>query len=210
MIHGGNIDVEGTVLVRAGRRPGGRAGVLRGTSGDLFPGRPQRRYLHRDDDLLGLGGVDRRGRYQYRAQRLVPDSGGDRLSAPGTASICTSVDAHEDPGRRYIAGIANGVFYLIGGLFAGTIVLFFSIFPAQMIAMLAGLALIGAIASSLQVAFAERERMEAPLIAFMVTASGLEVFDIGAAFWGVAIGSVAHLMLHRSGLAGAGEPKGIV
>lgn len=116
-----------------------------------------------------------------------------------TASLCTSADAHSDPGKRYVAGIANGVFYLIGGLFAGSIVLFFASFPTEMIAMLAGLALIGAISSSLQVAFAERTQMEAPLIAFMTTASGLEVFGIGSAFWGVVIGCVAQLVLNRTG-----------
>ncbi|MEE4465674.1 benzoate/H(+) symporter BenE family transporter, partial [Azotobacter chroococcum] len=37
-----------------------------------------------------------------------------------TAALCTGRDAHDDPDRRYVAGIANGVFYLLGGTFAGT------------------------------------------------------------------------------------------
>ncbi|MFC6668780.1 benzoate/H(+) symporter BenE family transporter [Marinobacterium aestuariivivens] len=113
-----------------------------------------------------------------------------------TASICTGTDAHQDPGRRYIAGIANGVFYLVGGIFAGTIVLFFSTFPREMVAILAGLALLGAISNSLRVAMEDPHQLEAALIAFMVTASGIEVFGIGSAFWGVVIGGLAHFTLN--------------
>src|SRR5690606_40060479 len=36
-----------------------------------------------------------------------------------TAALCTGKDAHELKEKRYIAGIANGIFYILGGLFAG-------------------------------------------------------------------------------------------
>jgi benzoate membrane transport protein len=114
-----------------------------------------------------------------------------------TASLCTGPDAHPDPAKRYVAGIANGVFYLIGGCFAGSIVLFFSIFPAQMIAILAGLALLGAISASLSTAMQDRGQLDATLITFMTTASGGTVFGIGAAFWGVVLGSVAYGVMNR-------------
>ena len=69
-----------------------------------------------------------------------------------TAAICTGQDAHEDPSKRYVAGIANGVFYLLGALFAGSIVALFTALPAAFIAVLAGLALIGAVAANLTTA----------------------------------------------------------
>src|SRR6478672_7927105 len=62
-----------------------------------------------------------------------------------TAAMCTGRDAHEDPAKRYIAGISNGLFFLIGGLFGGTIVLLFASLPKELVAALAGLALLGAI-----------------------------------------------------------------
>ncbi|MBP0048919.1 benzoate/H(+) symporter BenE family transporter [Marinobacterium sp. AK62] len=105
-----------------------------------------------------------------------------------TASICTSPDAHENPDKRYIAGIANGVFYLIGGTLAGTIVLFFTSFPTEMIAMIAGLALLGAISNSLGAALEEKSQLDASLVTFMATASGISLWGIGAAFWGVVLG----------------------
>ncbi len=112
-----------------------------------------------------------------------------------TASLCTGPDAHANPDKRYMAGVANGVFYLIGGVFAGSIVLFFSTFPRDMIALLAGLALMGAIGNSLGVAMEDRAQHEASLITFMATASGISVFGIGSAFWGVVIGCIAHFIV---------------
>lgn len=111
-----------------------------------------------------------------------------------TASICTSPDAHENPDKRYIAGVANGVFYLLGGILAGSIVLFFTSFPTEMIAIIAGLALLGAISNSLSAALEDRQHLDASLITFMVTASGISMLGVGSAFWGVVLGSAVHLL----------------
>jgi benzoate membrane transport protein len=114
-----------------------------------------------------------------------------------TAALCTSRDAHEDPARRYIAGIANGVFYVVGGLLAGSIVLLVTLLPKVLVLMLAGLALLGAIGNSLAGAMKETEHQEAALLTFIVTASGMTLWGLGSAFWGVAIGALAYVVLHR-------------
>lgn len=111
-----------------------------------------------------------------------------------TASICTSPDAHENPDKRYWAGVANGVFYLIGGILAGSIVLFFTSFPGEMIAIIAGLALLGAISNSLTAALEDKAHLDASLITFMATASGVSIFGIGSAFWGVVLGSAVYAL----------------
>ncbi|AKV96824.1 benzoate/H(+) symporter BenE family transporter [Marinobacter sp. MA] len=116
-----------------------------------------------------------------------------------TAAICTGKDAHEDPSRRYIAGVFNGVFYLVGGLFAGTIVSLFTSLPAAFVAVLAGLALLGAIAGNLFSALEEPSHREASLITFVVTASGMSLFGLSSAFWGVVIGYFCYLVLNGSG-----------
>ncbi|MBS97122.1 MAG: benzoate transporter [Oceanospirillaceae bacterium] len=113
-----------------------------------------------------------------------------------TAALCTGKDAHEDPDKRYVAGIANGVFYLIGGTLAGTMILLFSAMPSTFIAVLAGLALIGAISSNLVAALQDEQHREASLITFLATASGMSFLGLGSAFWGVVIGSAAYLVLH--------------
>jgi len=116
-----------------------------------------------------------------------------------TAAICTGKDAHEDPSRRYVAGVFNGVFYLVGGLFAGTIVSLFTSLPAAFVAVLAGLALLGAIAGNLFSALEEPSHREASLITFVVTASGMSLFGLSSAFWGVVIGYFCYLVLNGSG-----------
>lgn len=115
-----------------------------------------------------------------------------------TAAICTGKDAHEDPARRYIAGVSNGVFYLIGGLFAGTIVSLFTSLPAAFVAVLAGLALLGAIGGNLAAALEDATHREASLITFVVTASGMSLFGLSSAFWGVIIGYGCYLVLNGS------------
>lgn len=114
-----------------------------------------------------------------------------------TAALCTDRNAHEDPARRYIAGIASGVFFLVGGCFAGTIVLLFSALPATFIAVLAGLALLGAIGSNLVAMAGQPSHLEASIITFLATASGMTLFGMGSAFWGVVIGTLAYLLLHK-------------
>ena len=117
-----------------------------------------------------------------------------------TAAICTGKDAHEEPSKRYVAGVFNGVFYLVGGLFAGTIVALFTSLPAAFVAVLAGLALLGAIANNLFAALEDPSHREASLSTFIVTASGLSLFGLSSAFWGVVIGYGCFQVLNtRSG-----------
>ncbi|WP_429338043.1 benzoate/H(+) symporter BenE family transporter [Paraburkholderia atlantica] len=114
-----------------------------------------------------------------------------------TAALCTGKDAHDDPDKRYIAGIANGVFYLIGGTFAGAIVALFTMLPKEFVAILAGLALIGAITSNVMGAIQDEDHREASVITFLATASGMTFLGLGSAFWGIVIGSFAYLVLNK-------------
>tara|TARA_R110002094_G_scaffold75416_6_gene82809 strand:+ start:1335 stop:2510 length:1176 start_codon:yes stop_codon:yes gene_type:complete len=113
-----------------------------------------------------------------------------------TAAICTGKDAHEDPSRRYVAGVFNGIFYLVGGLFAGTIVSLFTSLPAAFVAVLAGLALLGAITGNLFSALENPSHREASLITFVVTASGMSLYGLSSAFWGVVIGYGCYFVLN--------------
>lgn len=114
-----------------------------------------------------------------------------------TAALCTGKDAHEDPRRRYIAGMANGLFYLIGGTFAGGIVALFASLPKELVAVLAGLALLGAITSNIIGAIDDERHREASIITFLATASGMSWLGLGSAFWGAVIGMGACMVLRR-------------
>jgi benzoate membrane transport protein len=113
-----------------------------------------------------------------------------------TAALCTGRDAHEDPARRYIAGIANGLFYLLAGAFGGSIVMLFAALPRELVITLAGLALLGPILVNLMAIAAADDHREASVITFLATASGMTFLGLGSAFWGIVIGLLANQVLH--------------
>jgi len=115
-----------------------------------------------------------------------------------TAAICTGREAHENPDKRYIAGMACGAFYLLMGSFGATLASVFAALPRELIAALAGLALFGAIANGLAGAMSDEKQREPALITFLVTASGMSLLGLGAAFWGLIFGLAAHFALSYS------------
>ncbi|EON14112.1 benzoate/H(+) symporter BenE family transporter [Pandoraea sp. SD6-2] len=112
-----------------------------------------------------------------------------------TAAICTGREAHEAPSKRWIAGVAAGVFYILIGVFGVTLAAVFMAFPATFITTLAGLALLGTIGSSLASAMADAKTREASLITFLAAAANITLLGIGGAFWGLVVGLVAHAVL---------------
>lgn len=118
-----------------------------------------------------------------------------------TAAIVTGPEAHEDPARRWIGGIAAGLFYTLIGVFGVTLAAVFMAFPAGFIATLAGLALLGTIGGSLATAMSEPTTREPALITFLASAANIQLVGIGGAFWGLIIGLVAWgvLSLRRRG-----------
>lgn len=113
-----------------------------------------------------------------------------------TAAIATGKEAHEDPSKRWIAGIAAGVAYILVGVFGVTLAAVFMAFPATFITTLAGLALLGTIGGSLAGAMADPVSREAALITFLASAANIQLLGIGGAFWGLLIGLAAHLILN--------------
>ncbi len=117
-----------------------------------------------------------------------------------TAAICTGREAHEDPARRYVAGVVCGGLYIIVGMFGTTLMSLFAALPAAFIAALAGLALLGAFTAGISGVFNDNANMEAGIIAFLATASGMEFLGLGAPFWGLVFGTAAYLVLRKTAL----------
>lgn len=131
------------------------------------------------------------------ANLLLAPFGGYALNlAAITAAICMGREAHEDPGRRYIAAVVAGGFYLLVGLFGATVGALFAAFPKELVLVIAGLALFGTIGNGLAAALASEKEREPALVTFLVTASGVTLFGIGSAFWGLVAGGLALLLLN--------------
>ncbi len=108
-----------------------------------------------------------------------------------TAAICMGKEAHPDPDKRYIASSVCGIMYIFIGLFASIVTALLTAFPKELIAAIAGLALLGTIAGGLATALHDEKHLDAAIITFLVTLSGVTLAGIGAAFWGVVAGSLA-------------------
>ena len=131
-------------------------------------------------EIIGWSGV---------TNLLVAPFGGYTLNlAAITAAFCMGPEAHPDPDRRYVASISAGLFYGLMGVFGATITGLFMAFPEELVLAIAGLALLGTIASGLAAATAEERYREASVVAFFVVLSGVSFGGIGSAFWGIVAG----------------------
>ena len=128
---------------------------------------------------------------------LAPFGGFALNLAAITAAICMGKEAHEDPDKRYIAAISAGIFYLLTGAFAATVTAVFAAFPKELVLAIAGLALLSTIAGSLSAAMEDMDQREPALITFLVTASGVSLFGVGSAFWGLIAGTLALFAFRR-------------
>ncbi|WP_024868316.1 benzoate/H(+) symporter BenE family transporter [Pseudoxanthomonas suwonensis] len=126
---------------------------------------------------------------------LAPFGGFALNLAAITAAICMGPEAHADPAKRYMAAVWAGIFYLLVGLFGATVAGLFAAFPQALVLAIAGIALIGTLGSSLATALQDAHERDAALVTFLVTASGLSLLGVGAAFWGLVAGVIVRLVL---------------
>lgn len=152
-------------------------------------------------NLPGVAAIRAAG-YQMPVSRIITMTGvATLLLAPFgafalnlsaiTAAICMGREAHEDPDKRYTAAVSCGLLYIVIGLFGAAVTGVLTAFPRELVVAVAGLALLGSIAGGLAVAVKDELHREAALITFLVTLSGVTLFGIGSAFWGVVAGALA-------------------
>lgn len=115
-----------------------------------------------------------------------------------TAAICQSPDAHPDEQQRWKAAVAAGIFYLLAGIFGGSITSLLAALPLSWIQTLAGLALLSTIGGSLFQALAHEKERDAAVVTFLVTASGVTLLGVGSAFWGLVAGGICYAALSRT------------
>jgi benzoate membrane transport protein len=128
---------------------------------------------------------------------LAPFGGFSFNLAAITAAICISPDADPDPAQRYKASVWAGLFYLCTGIFGATVVALFAAFPHELVAAIAGLALLGTLGTSVSESLREPDGREAALVTFLMTASGASLLGVGSAFWGLVLGGVCHVVARR-------------
>lgn len=144
-------------------------------------------YTVRSGPLLGATGI---------ASLLSAPFGAHGVTlAALTAALCSGEDAHADPRRRYVAAVVCGALYLLAAVFAATIAVLLAALPPALVLAVAALALLGSMGQGLADAMRVPAEREAALLTFLVTASGLTLFSVGSAFWGVLVGLCAQAVL---------------
>ena len=113
-----------------------------------------------------------------------------------TAAICLGDDVHPDKSQRWKVGLVYALVWVTLGLSGPVIVPAILAMPPEIIAVVAGLALVPPLIGALVSAFELPATRFAAAATFAVTASGVAAFGIGAAFWGLLAGLVVHLMDH--------------
>jgi benzoate membrane transport protein len=108
-----------------------------------------------------------------------------------SAAICTGPDTHPDPQKRWMTGPFYALSYLLFAVFGGALIALISALPAELIRTVAGLGLMGALAGALGTAMADEGKRFPAILTLAVTASGLSLFGIGSAFWGLLAGLLA-------------------
>ncbi len=112
-----------------------------------------------------------------------------------TAAIMASPEADPDKSKRWRATLTAGALYLLLGLGAGVATALVAASPPILIIAVAGLAVIGALITSITGALEDPAHRIAAIATFLVTASGLVVLSIGSAFWGLLTGALIMVWL---------------
>jgi benzoate membrane transport protein len=111
-----------------------------------------------------------------------------------TAALCAGPEADANPARRYIASVAAGVCYIVLGLCAGFAAVLIAASPPLLIQAVAGLALLGSLASAMGSALADEGQRLAAITTFVTTASDVSIGGIAGAFWGLVAGGLMLLL----------------
>jgi benzoate membrane transport protein len=116
-----------------------------------------------------------------------------------TAALAAGPEAHPDPARRWVAPVAAGATYLLLALLASAAASFIAASPPLLIQAVAGLALLPSLAGALGGALSEEKVRLPAILTFVTTASGITLFGIGGAFWGLIAGVALLLVLRQGG-----------
>lgn len=113
-----------------------------------------------------------------------------------TAAIAIGPESHADKSKRYIGGLSGGITYLLVGSFGGVLVAGFQAIPTETVSVVAAVALLSSSLTALTNAMSGNPRTGlAAITTLTVTMSGVVLFSVGAAFWGLVAGGAVYLAL---------------
>ncbi|MHA7283603.1 benzoate/H(+) symporter BenE family transporter [Arthrobacter sp. TMS2-4] len=129
---------------------------------------------------------------------VVAPFGGHAVNlAALSAALSAGEGAGEDRDRRWIAALTAGLSYLVLAACSGALVTVVGAAPAGLVEAVAGLALIGTMATAVTASFREETGRMSGAVTFLLAASGLSVLGIGGAFWALIGGLAVRAAIER-------------
>jgi len=127
----------------------------------------------------------------------VAPFGGHAINLAALSAALAAGDEAGPRERRWIAGVSAGTFSTLIAGAAAAVVALAAVAPAGIIEAVAGLALIGALIGSLEGAFSTLNHRTSAGLTFLLAASGVTLFSIGAAFWALLLGLAVRATIER-------------
>lgn len=131
--------------------------------------------------------------------------GGHNANIAGPMTAFCATEQAGDKDKRYVAAVWNGIVFGAFGLFAPLAISLIGILPRPLINLLVGLVLMGIVISALQGTFRSERFVKGAFFSFIISLSGITMFQIGSAFWAIVIGVVISLLLERDDFKGEYE-----
>ncbi|WP_427017272.1 benzoate/H(+) symporter BenE family transporter [Pseudarthrobacter sp. P1] len=128
-----------------------------------------------------------------------------------SAALAAGEEAGHDPKRRWIAAFSSGWAYLVLAATSAALVSLVAAAPPGLVEAVAGLALLGTLASAVAAALQNPHERIGAVVTFLMAASGLSFAGIGAAFWALAAGLLVRWLLasrHKEAAHTAGPSIG--
>lgn len=114
-----------------------------------------------------------------------------------TAAICMTPEAHPNKNKRYGAALYLGVIYIVLGFFAESVGTIFQSLPKTLIQSVTGFALLNTVVNGLIHVVDDKKHLNATMLTFFITASGITLYGIGSAFWGIVVGVFVYFFLKQ-------------
>ena len=130
------------------------------------------------------------------------------IAGPMTA-ICSSSEAGDDKNGRYAASVWNGIFFGAFGLVSSFAITFIKAIPADLINVLAGVAMINVLINAFQDAFGTKKFKLGSFFALIIGVSGLTIWNIGSAFWALLGGVIVSLIVEKQDFDAKEDEKNV-
>jgi benzoate membrane transport protein len=105
-----------------------------------------------------------------------------------TAAICLGDDVHPNRAKRWRVGLAYASIWVLLGVAGPWVISLLKAIPPDILTLLVGLALLGPLTGALANANSVPQTRFPATVTLTLTASGLAIAGIGAAFWGLIAG----------------------